>query len=282
MITNLETPDNTAPTLNDPNTVSKWCYDNSSAYCASEGGLYTWVEANALPNSCNLSSCGVSTPNQGICPAGWHIPTDAEQYTLENYLKLPGETCDPARSSDDNAWGCSDAGDKLRSGGSSGFDALGAGRHATDGSFDKREPSTNFWSSSEQLLPQVVPSYAWNRALYILGSGSEVGRSNYLKAFGYSVRCLAIDEDGDRVIDYADNCQGITNPDQADNDLDRQGDVCDTDDDNDGLLDEVDCVSTDKKVAVLRESRACQLWISGVPGKGILKAPGLKKFFVYR
>lgn len=187
MIGNLETPDNTAPTLGDPDTVSKWCYGNSSTYCADEGGLYTWAEANALADSCNSTFCGVSTPSQGICPTGWHIPTDAEQYTLENYLTTPGQTCDATRNGND----CSDAGTKLILGGSSGFDAIGAGNHETNGVgsfFDKREPSIHIWSSSEQ---PVIPSYAWHRT-FIGGSGSPlVGRGSYIKAFGFSVRCLA-------------------------------------------------------------------------------------------
>jgi len=187
MIANLETPDDIAPSLNDPNTVQKWCYDNSSTYCTNEGGLYTWSEANALADSCNSTFCGVSTPSQGICPTGWHIPTDAEQYTLENYLTTPGQTCDATRNGND----CSDAGTKLIFGGSSGFDAIGAGNHETNGAgsfFDKREPSIHIWSSSEQ---PVIPSYAWHRT-FIGGSGSPlVGRGSYIKAFGFSVRCLA-------------------------------------------------------------------------------------------
>lgn len=209
MIGNFETPDDTAPTLNDPNTFSKWCYDNSLAYCTSEGGLYTWAEANALPDSCNLTSCSIPTLNQGICPNGWHIPTDEEFYILENYLKTPGQTCDAARL----GWGCADAGTKLKLGGSSGFDAIGAGNHETNGEdsfFDKREPAIHFLSSSEQLLPHIVPSYMWNRGM---GSGNDmIYRSNYQKAFGYSVRCLAdttnieVDEDGDGVLNTDDQC----------------------------------------------------------------------------
>jgi hypothetical protein len=45
------------------------------------------------------------------------------------------------------------------------------------------------------------------------------------------------DEDEDGVIDILDNCPAIPNPDQADNDMDGDGDACDPDDDNDGVAD---------------------------------------------
>lgn len=44
------------------------------------------------------------------------------------------------------------------------------------------------------------------------------------------------DSDGDTIPDSADNCP-IANPDQLNNDGDAQGDACDTDDDNDSILD---------------------------------------------
>ena len=189
MIMNLEVPDNTAPTLNDPETVSKWCYDDSSANCTSEGGLYAWAEANALSNSCNSTSCSVTTPNQGICPNGWHIPSDEEFFTLENYLKTPEQTCDATRA----GWGCSDAGAKLKFGGSSGFDAIGAGNHETNGDlslFDKREPSAHFWSSSPCLNCSNW-GYSYNRALYMSSDSDMVRRGSSHNAHGFSVRCIA-------------------------------------------------------------------------------------------
>jgi hypothetical protein len=45
------------------------------------------------------------------------------------------------------------------------------------------------------------------------------------------------DTDGDTVVDTLDNCPDDPNTDQANNDGDAQGDVCDDDDDNDGLDD---------------------------------------------
>lgn len=49
-----------------------------------------------------------------------------------------------------------------------------------------------------------------------------------------------VDSDLDSVFDDLDNCPAIKNADQADNDQDRIGDVCDPDDDNDGLLDSIE------------------------------------------
>jgi hypothetical protein len=45
------------------------------------------------------------------------------------------------------------------------------------------------------------------------------------------------DIDGDALSDGLDNCPTVPNPSQVDFDLDAEGDVCDDDDDNDGLLD---------------------------------------------
>ncbi len=47
----------------------------------------------------------------------------------------------------------------------------------------------------------------------------------------------ATDTDGDGVPDSTDNCPTVANTDQANTDGDAQGDACDTDDDNDGVLD---------------------------------------------
>jgi hypothetical protein len=48
------------------------------------------------------------------------------------------------------------------------------------------------------------------------------------------------DFDDDKIVDSKDNCPEVANPDQADLDQDGKGDVCDADDDNDGLADEDD------------------------------------------
>lgn len=159
----------TEPTNN--GTIEKWCYNNDPNLCATDGGLYNWDEAMQY-----VTTQGA----QGICPTGWHIPTDAEQYTLENYLKDAGQTCIASRSI---AYECDTAGTKLKVGGTSGFNGILSGNRITDGAFDYRTTNTDFWSSSGS-----GSSTAWSRNLY---SGSVgVGRYPLSKAYGFSVRCL--------------------------------------------------------------------------------------------
>ena len=56
--------------------------------------------------------------------------------------------------------------------------------------------------------------------------------------FGCSNEAARVDRDGDGVPDARDNCPSLSNGSQQDNDDDGHGDVCDSDDDNDGLSDE--------------------------------------------
>jgi len=66
----------------DDEWVEKFCYDNDINNCDIYGGLYSWWEAMEYspPDS------GMVGTTQGICPDGWHIPTNNEWETLINYL----------------------------------------------------------------------------------------------------------------------------------------------------------------------------------------------------
>ncbi len=48
------------------------------------------------------------------------------------------------------------------------------------------------------------------------------------------------DDDNDGIINAADNCPAVSNPDQVDLDNNNRGDICDPDQDNDGLIDGLD------------------------------------------
>jgi len=64
------------------------CYDNKESNCAIYGRLYDWATAMALPASCNSSSCSsqIGTKHKGICPSGWHIPSNADWYALMKFV----------------------------------------------------------------------------------------------------------------------------------------------------------------------------------------------------
>jgi len=65
------------------------CYDDDDDNCDTYGRLYTWTEAMALSPDCitipNDSKCRAYVPWQGICPDGWHIPSDKEWADLVDY-----------------------------------------------------------------------------------------------------------------------------------------------------------------------------------------------------
>jgi uncharacterized protein (TIGR02145 family) len=64
------------------------CYNNDQANCNRYGRLYDWATAMALPD-CGLStSCGdqITYPHRGICPQGWHIPSNDDWDKLMLYV----------------------------------------------------------------------------------------------------------------------------------------------------------------------------------------------------
>jgi uncharacterized protein (TIGR02145 family)/prepilin-type N-terminal cleavage/methylation domain-containing protein len=165
----------------------KYCYSDSDTICGTDGGLYQWHTAMALPVICDTnsasSSCVIAPVNhQGICPAGWHIPSDADQYVLENYLKTGSNSCDPNRL----AYDCDTAGTKLKVGGSSNFNLVLAGYRLTNGTYGAQTTVGFLWSKS---VDGVNSNYY--RRIDSAGSyPSMVFRASLVSGRGLSVRCL--------------------------------------------------------------------------------------------
>ena len=149
----------------DNSIIEKYCYNNIEDSCNHYGGLYQWDEMiQYAPKG-----------SQGICPDGWHIPTDAEWCTLEKEVDLTID-CTTA------GWRGIDAGTKLKQGGSSGFTGLLSGHRNTGGSFDNFGTSAYYWTST------LGSSGAWSRSLSM--SNTTSARNDENKIFGFSVRCL--------------------------------------------------------------------------------------------
>ncbi|MCK4592369.1 hypothetical protein KAT63_02925 [Candidatus Parcubacteria bacterium] len=157
----------------DNGIIEKYCYDNNEENCATDGGLYQWNEAMG-----HTTTEGA----QGICPNGFHIPTDAELHILENYLKDGANSCNSTRSYGQD---CDTAGTKLKVGGTSGFESILTGYRGISSSlFSGQGRYAHFWSSSQR---DVYVFRVWLRYLY---SPSTVGRASYPKTYGLSIRCL--------------------------------------------------------------------------------------------
>jgi uncharacterized protein (TIGR02145 family) len=160
-----------------------WCGYYTGGPYEDEGLLYQWSAA---------MNGSTSEGAQGFCPTGWHIPTDAELYILENYLAedtctagRTGFECDPAGSKlagNAGLWN-DDALEAHEDFGTSGFSALPAGDRYTGGSYYNRSSYTYIWSSSEGAAGE-----AWLRALGC--THTDVLRNALSKANAWSVRCL--------------------------------------------------------------------------------------------
>lgn len=79
---------------NNSNLVdNSWCYKNVEANCNVGGRLYTWTAAmNLDPKYAKtIADFLVESPHKGICPDGWHVPTNAEWLQVRNYIsKMEG------------------------------------------------------------------------------------------------------------------------------------------------------------------------------------------------
>ncbi|MFA5249646.1 MAG: FISUMP domain-containing protein [Candidatus Paceibacterota bacterium] len=155
--------------------IEKYCYDNNDSNCDSDGGLYQWHQA----------MCGdLAEGAQGICPSGWHVPTNNEWSVLENYLKDSG-TCSSGRT----GWDCFGAGTKIKSG---SLAAVLSGYRIDHAEFALRGSMAAWWSS----LPAASDaSEAWIRQVETGGSNDvSVLRINKNRYDSHSVRCIKGDE----------------------------------------------------------------------------------------
>jgi len=145
-------------------TIEKYCYNDDPNNCATDGGFYQWNEAMQY----------VTTEKaQGICPTGWHIPTYAEFQTLVTAVSDDGNALKALGQG-----GGSGAGTNT-----SGFSALFAGYHNTDGFFYHLGSSSDLWVSTEF---SAIDAYR----LTMNGGSSSTGWFNYDKNIGFSIRCI--------------------------------------------------------------------------------------------
>ncbi|MBE0636947.1 MAG: hypothetical protein IH598_00330 [Bacteroidales bacterium] len=177
--------------------IEKYCYGDNESNCDTYGGLYQWAEMVQYLNGATngISWDPVPTGNvQGICPAGWHLPTDAEWTALTTYVSSQsGYLCNSNTSFIAKAlaattiWNSSSntcaVGNNLSANNATGFTGLPGGLRVTNGTFNNLGITGYFWSSSDGSSTE-----AWDRSLGY--SSALVFRNSYGKGYGFSVRCL--------------------------------------------------------------------------------------------
>ena len=164
----------------DNGTIEKSCYQNNTSYCDTYGGLYQWNE---------MMEYTTTEGSQGICPDGWHIPSDTEIFQMENFL-------DPSVNNPNQIyWRGNIVGGSMKETGYthwagpntgatnvSGLTIFGAGYRSYSGSYYSYMYGATLWSSTQS------GSNAYYRELSY--TQPRVYRNQVTKNFFFSIRCV--------------------------------------------------------------------------------------------
>jgi uncharacterized protein (TIGR02145 family) len=127
------------------------------------GGLYNWYAVDDA---------------RGLCPSGWHVPTDREWTILTDHLGGEALACGHMKAT----YGWKNGANGTNS---SGFAGLPGGfRYFNDGGFLNAGDSGYWWSSSPN------GSDAWYRHLNFISDAEDVLRDGGNQRLGFSVRCV--------------------------------------------------------------------------------------------
>jgi len=173
------------------------CYGDAEANCDKYGRLYDWVTTMNLPSDCYSITCTnqVQPKHRGICPEGWHIPSNAEWSTLYQYVDVAsGASTKKEPSPYDGSYQSYTAGGYLRT--TSGWNVAVKGLNGTndfgfsalpggcymDSKFKYVGDEGLWWSTSENLR-----NYAYFR---IITNFDVAVTDSHDKISLFSVRCL--------------------------------------------------------------------------------------------
>jgi uncharacterized protein (TIGR02145 family) len=165
-------------------TTGAWSHYNNDP---TKPRLYNWYAFAGIHDT------DPNTPNKEFAPEGWHVPTDAEWTTLEEYLIASGYNYDGTTTENKIAkamasttgWisytGTGAPGNDQSLNNDSGFNAFPEGFRINSGSFYYEGNTAIFWSSTVYFADK-----AWNRSL--IYDFSYLGRGFDYKQVGFSVR----------------------------------------------------------------------------------------------
>jgi uncharacterized protein (TIGR02145 family) len=157
-------------------------YDSSPDSVRKYGRMYPWTLAMGLADSCKTNACSLQVvmPQRGICPTGWHVPSDVEWQSLEVAIGMSAATAA------ENGFRVTTVGAKLMSAqgwysGGGGTDVYGF--RVLPGGGVASGPYERFCTASE-----YDKYWAWNRSFY--NGNPSINRGPDPKSSRYSLRCL--------------------------------------------------------------------------------------------
>ena len=168
-------------------TTGAWAYYNNDE---TKPRLYNWYAVMGIHDAVSLTD---PSQRKQFAPEGWHVPSDNEWTTLEEYLIAHGYNYDGTTTGNRIAkamasttgWisdtGTGAPGNDQSLNNDSGFNAFPEGYRLNNGSFFIEGYNAIFWSSTE-----INTSNAWFRNLYF--SFSNLSRDYSYKHYGFSVR----------------------------------------------------------------------------------------------
>ena len=170
--------------------VCRYYPDNNESNVPIYGYLYSWHAVMGGSSSSDANPSGV----QGICPNGWHVPSDSEWTQLTDYVSSQNQYVCGTDSSyigkalaadfvnwSNNTTTCA-VGNIPSDNNSTNFSAVPAG-HRYDSGFVGFLTYTDFWSSTQDNYYRAyVRTIVWYEAT--------VNRQKHEKSDGLSVRCL--------------------------------------------------------------------------------------------
>jgi uncharacterized protein (TIGR02145 family) len=178
---NIGTRINGLDNQTDNAVIEKYCYDDNESNCNIYGGLYQWDEM--MQYTTNESS-------RGVCPIGWHVPSDNEWKTLEMTLGMDQTTADATgwRGNDEggklkavsNLWN----GENVGATNTSHFTALPSGNRNSGKYYNSIGFFTDFWTSTFDTGTQGI----WYRLLQI--DHAQIQRVQGIREFGTPLRCV--------------------------------------------------------------------------------------------
>ena len=164
---------------------SSFCYKDNASNCDKFGRLYLWsaiIDSTRLATDANNpKDCGFQKECdlgkiQGICPDGWHIPTNDEFKTLMAAVGGDSIACKMLKST--SGWSNYGSGTDPF-----GFTALPGNIRFNDGTFNYENEYAQFWSTREF-------SKLYGNTLYLFTNNKNAYISVTQKNYAVSLRCI--------------------------------------------------------------------------------------------